>query len=323
MTIEPVLRARLCLILAALGWSTGSFFLRGMDSPHLGVNEPHLGPILIAFYRALFAALCLLPLLRRSMIRFKPLMAFMIVCFATMNALYLLALSQGTAANAIFLQNTAPFWVYILGILLLGHLPRRGVPLALGIALCGAFAIVIGNWPWRAEWNQQWVEGQVLIMAAGSGFLYALVVLCLASFHKESAVWLSILNLGGTALAFLIFQLLSSGPMATLDWLATPTPKQIGFLAIFGVVQLGLPYLLFAASLRYVSPTEAGMITLIEPILNPVWAYLLDPARDTPTIWTVAGGICLLIASIRCLLLPSTPKNPELVNAAKASDVVD
>jgi len=38
---------------------------------------------------------------------------------------------------------------------------------------------------------------------------------------------------------------------------------------------MGLPYWLMARGLRTVSAQEAGTITLLEPLLNPLWAYLV------------------------------------------------
>jgi drug/metabolite transporter, DME family len=63
-------------------------------------------------------------------------------------------------------------------------------------------------------------------------------------------------------------------------------------------MQMALPYVLFARSLSHVSPTEAAIITLIEPLLNPVWAYLLSPETDVPTWWTILGGSVLLAALV-------------------------
>jgi drug/metabolite transporter (DMT)-like permease len=57
---------------------------------------------------------------------------------------------------------------------------------------------------------------------------------------------------------------------------------------------MAAPYWLFARSLRSVTPQEAGIITLLEPVLNPIWAYLIAPDKETPTVWTVAGGMLLL-----------------------------
>jgi drug/metabolite transporter (DMT)-like permease len=67
-------------------------------------------------------------------------------------------------------------------------------------------------------------------------------------------------------------------------------------LAACGVLQMGVPYWLFTRSLKAVSPGEAAIITLIEPLLNPVWAYLLTPEKDTPTPAMFLGGGLILLA---------------------------
>ena len=47
-------------------------------------------------------------------------------------------------------------------------------------------------------------------------------------------------------------------------------------------------------ALHRVSPQEAGAITLLEPVLNPLWAYLISPETDTPTAVTWIGGVLIL-----------------------------
>ena len=39
---------------------------------------------------------------------------------------------------------------------------------------------------------------------------------------------------------------------------------------------------------------EAGTLSLLEPILNPVWAYLVSPEKERPTVYVVLGGACIL-----------------------------
>jgi drug/metabolite transporter (DMT)-like permease len=64
------------------------------------------------------------------------------------------------------------------------------------------------------------------------------------------------------------------------------------------MVQMALPYWLFTRALRTVSAQEAAIITLLEPLLNPVWAYLLTPERDTPNMWALVGGWLTLFALV-------------------------
>jgi hypothetical protein len=51
-----------------------------------------------------------------------------------------------------------------------------------------------------------------------------------------------------------------------------------------------------ARGLRVVSPQEAGVITLLEPLLNPLWAYHVSPETETPTVFTLVGGALILSA---------------------------
>jgi drug/metabolite transporter (DMT)-like permease len=65
---------------------------------------------------------------------------------------------------------------------------------------------------------------------------------------------------------------------------------------------MALPYVLFARGLRDISTAEAGLIALIEPILNPVWVVLVVGER--PAAATLAGG-ALLLLGVACRYLPA------------------
>src|SRR3954453_19114725 len=110
--VQSPARARMGLVLAAVLWSLGSVFMRLLREPlGLGLHEPKLTELQIAFYRGLFGGLFMLALVRRGQFTFRPMMVAMVLTFTVMSGLYLSALGQGAAANAIFLQNTSPVWV--------------------------------------------------------------------------------------------------------------------------------------------------------------------------------------------------------------------
>src|SRR5438477_2463894 len=104
-------RARWLIVAAAVLWSLSALFTRFLtaETP-LGLHEPRLTTLQIAFFRPLFAGLVMLPLLRRADVSFRPLMAVMVASFAAMNVLFVTALALGSSGNAILLQYTAPFW---------------------------------------------------------------------------------------------------------------------------------------------------------------------------------------------------------------------
>jgi drug/metabolite transporter (DMT)-like permease len=296
--ISPT-RARACLVLAAVLWSLGSVFMRLLREPlGLGLDTPQISPLQIAFFRGLFGGLVMLALVRRADIHFRPKMLGMVVAFTVMSGLYLSALGLGAAANAIFLQNTAPVWVYLFAVLILREAAdRRGIQ-AVFLAVLGAVVIVAGGWPRNSPPEQARSEVVVLFMGVGSGVVYAMVVIFLRVLRDQSTAWLVALNLLGTAVTLGLYVLATAGPTGFVAWVTAPSLEQLVVLVLFGVFQMALPYWLFTRGLRAVSSQEAAIITLIEPLLNPVWAYLITPEKDTPTPAMLLGGGLILFALI-------------------------
>lgn len=292
--------ARATLVLAAVLWSLGSFFTRILTLPlGLGLDQPTLTPLQLAFFRNLFAGVALIPLLRPRDLRFDSRMFGMVVSFGLMSGLYMSALSLGQAANAILLQNSAPFWVYLIGVGLLGTPPDRRSWRAILVGTAGTVLIVAGNTA-----SGEAASVLVLLMGLGSGITYAAVVLFLTALRKESSAWLVVLNLFGSAAVVGVFG--ATRTASAVEWLTAPSPSQVAVLATFGAVQMAIPYWLFARGLRSVSPQEAGIITLLEPVLNPIWAFLIDPGRERPTVWTLSGGL-LLLGALGWRYLPVRP----------------
>jgi drug/metabolite transporter, DME family len=282
---------RVCIALAAVLWSLSGLFTRLLQNPTaLDLHEPRLTPLQIAFFRALFAGLFFVPMLRPRHIRFRPLMPVMVGLFAAMNALFISAIALGSSANAILLQNTAPLFVYVVSVYWLGEPPDRRSLAALLVGMAGMIVIVAGSGRVGGQFD-------VVLMALGSGVTYAGIILCLRHLRDESPQWLVVQNHLGSALclATAVFLCnLTSGFGFWLDWLTAPTIRQLAFLAFFGSIQMGLPYWLFARGLRSVHPQEAGAIILLEPLLNPLWAYLISPETDTPPATTWIGGLLIL-----------------------------
>ena len=284
--VPSLAQGRWCILLAAILWSTGGAFTKVLTQPTFaGVHEPRLDtlkidkydvPVQIACYRALFAGLVLVPTLRRRDLSFRPGMLAMALSFALMNALFVSAMALGTSANAILLQYSAPLWMYLACVFWLGELSDRRSTITLAIGLCGIAIIVIGGW--------QEGELPVIVIALGSGFAYAGVLIGLRVLRNESSRWLTVWNhlLGGLVL------------VPFLVGLRPPTFAQFVVLFLYGSLQMGLAYWLVARGLRVVSPQEAGTITLLEPILNPIWAYLVSPDTEVPHPFTFLGGAVIL-----------------------------
>jgi drug/metabolite transporter (DMT)-like permease len=238
--------------------------------------------MMIAFYRVLFAGLVLAPLIRRKDISFRGMMIVAAVCFAVMNVLYVSAMAMGSAANAVLLQYTAPMWMYVAGVWFLGEAADRRGAIALVSGLLGVGIIIWGGFQESAE------RAKLLpiALALASGVVFAGVFLCLRLLRDASSLWLTVINHLFAAVCLL----------PALWYFALPQPEfsQILVLAFFGAVQLGLPYWLAAKGLQALSPHEAGTICLLEPVLNPLWAYLVAPETESPKWPTLVGGMFII-----------------------------
>jgi drug/metabolite transporter (DMT)-like permease len=167
-------------------------------------------------------------------------------------------------------------WVYVICVGILGEPADRRGTVTLGIGLVGIAILIVGGW-----------AGSQLLpitLAAGSGLAYAFIIIGLRAQRNVSSRWTTAFNH--------LFAALVLAPVVWREPL--PSGPQLAVLFVFGTVQMSLPYLLMAISLRRLSAQEVGTLTLIEPVLNPVWAYLASPATETPTWWTLAGGACIV-----------------------------
>ena len=98
----------------------------------------------------------------------------------------------------------------------------------------------------------------------------------------------------GNVIAFLIALPLALplGSHTAGDW------ALIGYLGVF---QIALAYVLVTRALTTIPALEASLILLIEPVLNPVWAWIFHGER--PGFWALAGGGVILGATtIRAVL---------------------
>ncbi len=81
-----------------------------------------------------------------------------------------------------------------------------------------------------------------------------------------------------------------------------PTPLDLALVLYLGVFQLGLAYLCFSRGLLHTPAVEASLLMLLEPVLNPIWTFLVAGERPGP--WAMAGGAVVLAATAWRTLAP-------------------
>ena len=266
----------LLIAAAALLWSTGGLFIKLAPMPGLAV----------AGARSLITVLFYLAVLRPNLSRARWSTA---LAYAAMIITFVSATKLTTAANAIFLQYTSPVYVLLLSPWLLGERLRRRDVLPIVLSLFGLSLFFVGKVePGHAAGNA---------LGAASGLFFGLSVLLLRRDARATATGtpgdaIPSTTLGNLFAACIALPFSWDGLHAAFT---APGPAPLLALAgllWLGVVQMGVAYLLFARGLAHTSAAEASLVSMLEPLLNPVWVLL--GTGEHPGGWALAGGAVVL-----------------------------
>jgi drug/metabolite transporter (DMT)-like permease len=118
------------------------------------------------------------------------------------------------------------------------------------------------------------------LCALGSGLATAWLVVCL---RKAAAAPLPILVFANLLVAIAGVPFLDGARLAPVHW---------GLLLVAGVAQLGISTVLYGKAIPHVRAIEAILIPIMEPVLNPVWVWLL--VGEVPSGWALLGGAIVL-----------------------------
>ena len=272
----------LYVLAAALLWSTGGLFIKATQ----------LSGLELSFYRSFFALGTVALFTRREGLGLNRLSAAASVLYATLLVLFVLATKQTTAANAIFLQYTAPVYLLILEPLLYKEKFRLRDLTTVLICVGGMTLFFVG------KLRPEDVSGNLLALA--SGLCFAVYFLMLR--HSKA-------RLVNRASSVIYGNLLAVVLTAPWGFMALPHLNRFDVLAVvyLGVFQLGLAYTLFTyAMAQGVRSLDAGIIGYIEPVLNPIWVFLALGER--PSRWALIGGAIIITAVVVHMLLDARQK---------------
>jgi drug/metabolite transporter (DMT)-like permease len=266
----------LCVVIAVTLWSIGGLFIKMTGVSGYEVN---LG-------RCFFAAITI-----AILTKFQALKAdkFTLVCsFFYIGALSFFAIAnkKTTAANAIFLQYTAPVYILLLAPFVLKEKFKISDLITVIVCLIGMSLFFIDSKV--SSLAPDPFLGNILGLC--SGLSLGLYILFLR--HPKSLKQ----NPASTVFYGNLFSMLVMIPFI----LPTPsvwTNKDIFSVVILGVLQIGLAYFLFTLGVsKGVRSLDASIIGFIEPLLNPVWVLIV--IGEKPTYWSILGGLIMITAII-------------------------
>jgi drug/metabolite transporter (DMT)-like permease len=267
----------LLLLAAAILWSLGGVLIKSID----------LTPVAIAGARSLIAAavisLAMPGVLRKISRQTIP----GAIAYSATVFLFVVATKLTTAANAIFLQYTAPIYIAMISPWYLGERTKWNDWLLVLLALSGVALFFLD------QLSLQGLTGVIAALSSGFAFAWLTVLM-----RREKAGSPETVVLLGNVITFLI----------ALPWMfPIPRIEENGpRLLLLGVVQLAVPYLLYSQAIRHVRALDASIISIIEPILNPIW--VMFATREQPSFWSIVGGSIVLLTSLSRSLLASRSK---------------
>ena len=270
------LASRLEVLAAAALFSSGGAVIKAV----------HLTGWQVALLRSTVAALTLLVLMREVRRRPNLRVLGVGVAYAVTLILFVLANKLTTSASTIYLQSTAPLYVLLLSPWLLKE-RIRGRDVVFMIALAAGLGLFfVGFDPVSATAPNPKLGN---LLATASGLTWALTVMGLRALGKGGESW-------GPAGAFWgnIFAALLCLPLALP--LAGARPLDFVLVGYLGIFQIGFAYLFLIRGLVRVRAFEASLLLLLEPVLNPIWTWLVHGER--PGIWSIAGAAVILLATL-------------------------
>ena len=266
--MQAAIKANGILIVAALMWSIGGLFIKLVE----------LSPMAITGTRSLAAAGVLLVYLRKVKWHWNKYFIFGVISYAAMMVLYVTSIRLTTAANAIFLEFTAPVYVVVLSYFILDERVTLFDIISMIIIFCGMGLFFFDELTFEGFWGN--------ILAAIAGVCLGIVTVMLRK-EKEYAFEMVFFGNFLTAIICLPFVFTSFNGTVANDWL---------IIFGLGVIQLGLPYILYTIALRHVHAIDAILVSMIEPILNPVWVFLFVGEKIGE--WALYGGVLVLFGSL-------------------------
>ena len=240
MTPSQKFSPLLYVLAAALLWSTGGLFIKWTN----------LSGLELSFYRSFFAVLTVAFFTRREGLGLNRISAVASLLYAALLILFVLATKKTTAANAIFLQYTAPVYLLILEPLVYKERFRIRDLLTVLICLGGMVLFFVG------KLRPEDVAGNLLALA--SGVCFAVYVLMLR--HSKARL----VNRASSVIYGNLLAIIMTAPwgIAVLSSLGRFDLLTVVFLGVF---QLGLSYTLFTYAMSHgVRSLDAGIIGYIE-----------------------------------------------------------
>jgi drug/metabolite transporter (DMT)-like permease len=266
------------VLLAVLLWSTGGIFIKLTDLNAFAVNAG----------RSFLAALVVALFTYKRGLRLDKFTVITSLLYAGTLSCFVYATKATYAANAIFLQYTAPVYVLILSPFILKERFRFLDLLTVVLCLIGMSMFFLEAKS-AAPTAPNIFLGNIAALLSGLFFGLYLVLLRHKSSLKQPNAAISVFY-GNLMVVFVMLPFI-------IQELPRPNLKDVLAVSFLGIFQIGFAYIFFTEGIRKgVRALDASIIGFIEPLLNPFWVFLF--LGEVPSSWALIGGLIIVSAVI-------------------------
>ena len=261
---------RLYILIAAFLWSIGGFLIKNIDA----------NPAFIALGRSAVAGIAFSPFIRFKKIKNIKKLFFLSLSYTTCLTTFVISTKLTAAANAITIQYCAPLFLF-LGLWIFKKKLDKQKIIPMLLIMLGIIAFL------SEPVSGSNVAGNLLALVSGLAFAF---LVYLFGFDY---------GLSGIGLTALLNLLIVPVVALIVPWNSVPYPTDLTSiicLIVLGLVQIGVAYVFFYAGRKRVSSIDASILSLLEPILNPIWVFILIGER--PTLYAIIGMVLILSAQI-------------------------
>ena len=256
----------LAVFFTAILWSSGGLLIKLIS----------LNAMQLSFFRCSIAAVVFAILFRKKLLVVNGLTFLNALFYAAVLTTFVIATKTTTAANAIFLQSTAPIYVLIFEPIFTKTKLERINVITILVCFIGMIFFFIG------EISPGHLEGNLVALI--SGITFASFFIGMKKNGKEfqqSSIFYGNILVALICIPFILYL----KPLSFNDlWMVT----------FLGVFQIAIAYALFSYGLKRILAVEASILSMFEPVLNPVW--VLIGYGEVPSLPAAIGGGIIIIA---------------------------
>jgi drug/metabolite transporter (DMT)-like permease len=256
------------LVLCAFMWSSAGILVKLVN----------WDPFAIAGIRSLIGGLTMLAFIRKPRFTFSLNQIMAAICYSATMILFILANKMTTSANAVLLQYMEPVFIVIFGRFLLEDEKTTFIDwLVIAGVFGGMILFFLDDLSFQSNIGN--------ILAVVSGITFALTAIFMRR-QKDERPADSFLLAHILTFAISIPFIIHAGP---------PDAKGAGGLLLLGIFQMGIPSILYGRGVMGVTAISTALITMLEPVLNPVWVAIF--IGEFPSSRAIVGG-CVIIACV-------------------------